>query len=141
MKAAGNAQQLPFERAWHIETRPAENRPPYLPPLNNMAARPRRDLPTKILNWNSYVSIVIKDFSDEFTVTMYCFGRALCIAVDGTSHKPHVSKIFDVYKIGCDRSWCGNSRVCAKEYLLFALTHLPLVLHICVSESGQHWFR
>ena len=21
------------------------------------------------------------------------------------------------------------------------LTHLPLVLHICVSESGQHWFR
>ena len=24
---------------------------------------------------------------------------------------------------------------------LSALTHLPLVLHICVSESGQHWFR
>ena len=22
-----------------------------------------------------------------------------------------------------------------------ALTHLPLVPHICVSESGQHWFR
>ena len=21
------------------------------------------------------------------------------------------------------------------------LSHLPLVLHICVSESGQHWFR
>ena len=62
MKAAGNAQQLPFERVWHIETRPAENRPPYLPPRNNMAARPRRDLPTNIFNWNRYVSIVIKDF-------------------------------------------------------------------------------
>ena len=22
-----------------------------------------------------------------------------------------------------------------------ALTHLPLVPHLCVSESGQHWFR
>ena len=22
-----------------------------------------------------------------------------------------------------------------------ALTHIPLVSHICVSESGQHWFR
>ena len=21
------------------------------------------------------------------------------------------------------------------------LTHIPLVLHICVSESGQYWFR
>ena len=24
---------------------------------------------------------------------------------------------------------------------LMLLTHLPLVPHICVSESGQHWFR
>ena len=24
-------------------------------------------------------------------------------------------------------------------YITF--THLPLVLHICISESGQHWFR
>ena len=24
---------------------------------------------------------------------------------------------------------------------IFPLTHLPLVPHICVSESGQHWFR
>ena len=21
------------------------------------------------------------------------------------------------------------------------LTHLPLALHICISESGQNWFR
>ena len=24
---------------------------------------------------------------------------------------------------------------------LYVLTHLPLVQHICVTESGQHWFR
>ena len=26
-------------------------------------------------------------------------------------------------------------------YTHIMLTHVPLVLHICVSESGQHWFR
>ena len=26
-------------------------------------------------------------------------------------------------------------------YLTNDLTHLPLVLHICDSKSGQHWFR
>ena len=28
---------------------------------------------------------------------------------------------------------------CVQEPMV--LTHLPLVLHICVNESGQHWFR
>ena len=28
-----------------------------------------------------------------------------------------------------------------ERILLKYLTHLPLVAHICVSESGQHWFR
>ena len=26
------------------------------------------------------------------------------------------------------------------KYICISLTHLPLVPHICVSESGQHWF-
>ena len=41
---------------------------------------------------------------------------------------------------------CANSKLSffqhqylVKGYIL--LTHLPLVPHICVSESGQHWFR
>ena len=24
---------------------------------------------------------------------------------------------------------------------MYSLTHLPLVPHICISESGEHWFR
>ena len=27
------------------------------------------------------------------------------------------------------------------DYFVYALTHLPLVPHVWVSESGQHWFR
>ena len=45
------------------------------------------------------------------------------------------------------RQWTRPSSVqimacrllCAKPFS--DLTHLPLVPHICVSESGQHWFR
>ena len=28
-----------------------------------------------------------------------------------------------------------------KYIRIFTLTHLPIVPHICVCESGQHWFR
>ena len=33
----------------------------------------------------------------------------------------------------------NSSRECS--ILVFSLTHLPLVPHICVSELGQYWFR
>ena len=34
----------------------------------------------------------------------------------------------------------GESTSAAQQWLAH-LTHLPLVPHICVSESAQHWFR
>ena len=39
--------------------------------------------------------------------------------------------------------WCKATGIKATLYrrIIFSLTHLPLVLHICVSELGQHWFR
>ena len=38
----------------------------------------------------------------------------------------------------------GTPDTTVLEYVVantLVLTHLPLVWHICVSESGQHWFR
>ena len=28
-----------------------------------------------------------------------------------------------------------------RKFIRISLTHLPLLSHICISESGQHWFR
>ena len=45
-----------------------------------------------------------------------------------------LDRLFYCSNIGCE---------CKVKTLveLWQLTHLPLVSHICVSESGQHWFR
>ena len=48
-----------------------------------------------------------------------------------------------------DTSAINHEVICEIKYLNFhsnfpgvnELTHLPLMLHICVSELGQHWFR
>ena len=44
--------------------------------------------------------------------------------------------------------WVPDLKSTAESYIniwlgvrIVAFTHLPLVLHICVSESGHHWFR
>ena len=35
----------------------------------------------------------------------------------------------------------GISGYSAEFPAVNGLTHLPLVVHICVSDSGEHWFR
>ena len=45
---------------------------------------------------------------------------------------PHFEILSCIYSI----LWTSNVSV-----LKCWLTHLPLVLHICVSDSDQHWFR
>ena len=37
--------------------------------------------------------------------------------------------------------WACVTAICVASHRQHTLTHLPLVLHICVCESGQHWFR
>ena len=36
---------------------------------------------------------------------------------------------------------CCINRIWWNKYFVRPLTHLPLVPHICVSKSGQHWLR
>ena len=52
----------------------------------------------------------------------------------------HTDLYFDsvtavMYAISCYIGSCYNGS------WLYLLTHLPIVPHICISESGQHWFK
>ena len=42
-----------------------------------------------------------------------------------------------------DAMWCQNilANICSACNGLLLLTHRPLMPHICISESVQHWFR
>ena len=59
-----------------------------------------------------------------------------------------VTVMFKTYIDGFAQD-CSNSSAigmellqsCTKLLICHWLTHLPLMPHVCVSESGQHWFR
>ena len=93
--------------------------------------------------YNSIANMIIKEVIRERKLALTICHKIFCVGVTIllSYHNQQGEVIITLMNSDLFVRAEPKPKPCIWLGQIFQLTHLPLVLHISVSELGQHWFR